>query len=658
MPQALKADIKYNNLSIPVSYRTTNTKFLNDSLNVFTNQNRIDTRFGVQRFSTYALNGLGFILDVSLLDENYLDDGTIADESLLENVTSISFFKKTDGTKYYICKAGTVLWALSTTGQHTVLKTGLSSSTKHRSVSFNNRCFIAIESDGLYSFDGTTFTQLGQDPPTSAVTLGASGAGATLPTASYQVAFTYYASGIGFETNIGTASASQAITLGQQLDVTSISTTTPDNALIDKKRIYIKNVTTNGEWLFWSEIDLSDSTETINLAITSTQNPPETNASPLDGGGKFLDVFGKKLVYSGSATYPNDVFFSEEYIPDAFDDATESRLVFKASGDGAITGIKTGYFNLDKMIPFLCVFKRRSIEIYSDFEGTPQITKINNIGCVATDTIKEINGNVYFMSEAGFHIISNGKIVEKDNNYFKLGDGEIDAIFTDEGFGYQLNLAEADDFFSVYFSPLKSYMNFIAESGTTLFTKSYNYELEINGFRPFLYPINYYCACEAENSDNETCILIGGKNGRVYSYCQSNTKTDYDTSNTATDIRAMIQLPWIAHDDFDATMNFGTLILKAITSSTALSLRYFLNYDTSQRYNASYSVSSVGGFVLDESYLDVDYLGDNRAIVRQVGSGVYKTAQSLSIQIEQTGQNLNLGLISLQVSASKNGNPN
>ena len=94
--------------------------------------------------------------------------------------------------------------------------------------------------------------------------------------------------------------------------------TTADNDFIDTKRIYIKDITNNSDWLFWDEVGLVTTSDTIDDDTASTQTPPTKNAPPRAGGGKFLSVYGQRLAYSGNTSYGSDVFFSEPFLPDAF----------------------------------------------------------------------------------------------------------------------------------------------------------------------------------------------------------------------------------------------------------------------------------------------------------------------------------------------------
>ena len=207
MPLSQRAQKNWQTFSVPVSFRVSEgRKRLKDASNVFSNQGRLETRNGMSRYNTIGLGG---------------------------KIISSSFFKKTDGTKILIAKVGDTLYRVSQTGSHTSIKTGLSVETKHRGITLNNRHVISIEEDGLFSYDGAVFSQLGQSIPT-APTLSATAGGLT--DSEYEVAITFYASGIGFETN-RSSDSNNITTTSQGLSLTAIPTTA-DNGFIDKVRVY------------------------------------------------------------------------------------------------------------------------------------------------------------------------------------------------------------------------------------------------------------------------------------------------------------------------------------------------------------------------------------------------------------------------------------
>lgn len=186
---------KIRSFDLPLSYKINESRdVLRDALNVYSNQGRLETRFGRSLFA-----------------------------DLVSGVSSLSFFKHANGTKYLLAKAGTVLYAISSTGVISSIKTGLSSSTKHRGRTWtrgsSSRHIIAIESDGLFQYDGTNFTQLGQAKP-SAPTVASSATTGTLDAGTYKVYLTYYSSTTGFESN---AVESSEVTVSASLVVQDLT---------------------------------------------------------------------------------------------------------------------------------------------------------------------------------------------------------------------------------------------------------------------------------------------------------------------------------------------------------------------------------------------------------------------------------------------------
>ncbi|MGE3608008.1 MAG: hypothetical protein AB7I27_00370 [Bacteriovoracaceae bacterium] len=621
----------YKKLSMPVSYKVLDQDKLYDARNVFDNKAVTETRPGIKRYN----------------------DTTLGDAAL-----SISYFKKSDGTRYKIVKVGTVLYSVAASGAHTSIKTGLSATTKHRGVTLSDRHIIAIENDGLYSFNGTTFTQLGQQAPTTLT--AAIAAGGSLTTGhNYQAAITFYASSIGFETNAITSTVVSAAGANLRVSLSGIPATA-SNALIDKVRIYLKDVTDNSAMLFIDEISLGTTTYNIDNESSSTQIPPTTNAAPLSGGGKYLTSFGKCIAYTGNSTYKSDVFISEEYLPDAYDDSTTAKTL-EIPGQGEVTGIACGLYDNSHLNPFLAIFKKTTTVIYSELLGNPtQVTIDDHIGCVSHDTIKVRNGVIYFMSENGWYAIQNGAIIKKNNTPISLGGGDIDDIFSRNGWANQVNSAQFSNFFSVYYSTLNHYMTFVAEGGGTQFYKAYNFEERIGGFRIFEFKIFFTCATEGEDDNGNQCIFLADTNGFIYTYSIVNSRHDEDQNGSSQTIPAFIYLPFVIPGDDACTYNFRTLVVTGIGSESGntVTVRAFPSFSLAQYEPANFDFTNAyPGFTLDVSQLDVDVLGDERLPVRYMAD-INRTGETMIIGFFQDILDANIGLISSQLNYNRNGNRN
>lgn len=625
-----RKSVNIKNFDIPVSYRVNEDRLrLRDAANVYSNQGRLDTRFGYSKFNAVSLGG---------------------------SVLSQSYFKETDNTRHPIAKVGTVIYDVQETGAHTSLKTGLTSTTKHRGITLNNRHIVAVESDGLFSYNGTTWTPLGASVPVASTV--AKAAGGTLADAEYQVALTYYSSVTGFETNVGAASSSITTeTTNNTIDV-SVIPTTSDNGTIDKVRVYLKDVTAAGAWLFIEELALGTTITSITANSTSSQVPPIVNAKPIAGGGKFLTEFNRKLVYSGNATFLNDVFFSEQDLPDAFDDGSTATKLF-IPGNGPVTGIATGFFNDSLLDPFLVIFKKTSTHIYAEIGGTPQFSTISTeIGCVSNETIIVRNGDVFFLSGNGSFIIRNGRFVEKDRNPIPLGDGDLNDIFTSPGYIYELNKSDYENFFSVYYPTLDQYLTWVSEGANTSNFKAYNFEFNIGGFKPYTFSVAAVSGTIYENDDGEDMVLFGDSTGQIFKHSINETKNDIGPDGNAATIDAFALMGWLQGPDTDSTYNFRELIIRALADADTLVIKAFFSYDVSDVSEHEYVFTDPqSGFVLDISKLDESIFSDGRTIVTS-RSDINRTAENIMIGFYQNEADANIGLTALQIDFSKNGNRN
>lgn len=641
MPLNLRASRNIKNFNVGVSYRINDRsgKFL-DARNVQTVQDRLDTRHGTSRYNASSLGG---------------------------KVLSLSFFIKSDGSRYSIAKVGSQLFSVALNGSHTVIKSGLSANTVHRGVTGNDRHIIAIEGDGLYSWDGTTFTQLGQEAPTVPTVAETTGGTLTLSSV-YSVALTFYASSIGFESSyqtftngaVGGSEVVKPLTgINNAINLTAIPAVA-SNALIDKVYIYLKNVTTDGEYLFVGEVNLGTTTFSITSESTSSQTPQVLNGKPLSGGGKYLTVFNSKLVYAGNSTYLNDVYFSETDVFDGFN-PFDSQTVLPIPGQGTVTGLGVGLYGESVLDPFLAIFKRKSTRIYSEIGGIPKMVELSSeIGCVSHDTIQVKNGVIYFLSEEGWRGIASGRFITNERGEVAtLGGGDLDDIFKSNGHQYGVNRNGILSTFSVYYPTLDQYITWISEASNNAYTKAYSYEFGVGGFKPYEFACPATCATLGEDTNSRDMVLFGTVDGYILRHSILEDKTDINASGATVEISAFGVLPWIPEDgDFDATYNFRELILKAVNSEEPLTVKTFVNYSLRNSESSDYSFSSPdSGFILDESILDEDTLGDDRAVVTS-RADIHRVGETLAIGFYQSALSANMGLISMQIDFSKNGNRN
>jgi hypothetical protein len=730
MPLNLRSSKKNRSFDLPVSYRINESRErLRDALNVFSNQGRLETRFGRSLYNSTLLSG---------------------------SVLSISFFKKADGTRYLLAKVDDTIYSVSSSGAHTAIKTGLSAATKHRGVTWNrgstSRHIISCESDGLFQFDGITFTQLGQDAPGAVTAVGSATTG-SLTGFNYKVYATYYSSTTGFESNASTATVvsiaaskaiqdltykarmasaqgnlisitytagatagaevvtvagdaitvqiasgsttayqiksaiesnsasnskvsvsvsgtgtgtqiAQALTLlangNQSISVTGLPSSAA-NATIDKVRLYLRNTDNADVALFVTEFAIGTTSFTITTDPTSTLTFPLTNAAPLSGGGKFLTEFNRKLVYAGNGTYKNDVFFSEEDYPDAFNDGTgDNRIVLNVAGDGDVTGLATGLYNNTVLDPYLVVFKKRSTHIYSEIGGDQKFTPISyQIGCVSHDSIRVKNGDIYFLSDQGWRTISNGRlVVDQQGDPITLGMGDIDDIFKQPGMVYEINRSQASNCFSVYYSTLDQYITWIAEGSNTNFYKAYCYEFNSGGFKPYQFNSSITAACTGEDSVGAEVVFMADTDGAIYTHSIKEDRNDDDSTGTNQAIDAFAMLTWLDGDDMDSSYNFRELFLRRVVGTGNLTVKSWVNFTLSNPSALSYSfIDPSSGFVLDVDKLDEGVFGDERTIVTS-RADINRAGENLLIGFYQSMIDGNINLVSAQMDFNKNGNRN
>lgn len=634
MPLNIKAAKKYRSFDLPVSYRIGESRDrLKDALNTFSNQGRLETRFGRSLYNSTLLAG---------------------------PVLSMSYFKTAAGVRYLLAKVGTTLYSVASTGAHVAIKTDLSATTKHRGITWargsTSRHIISIEGDGLFQWNGTTFTELGQDPPlghTVATTTG------SLTNATYRVFLSFYSSTTGFETN---ASASAEVTTTAQGILVSNIPTVASNATIDKIRVYLENKTISGEPLFVSEIALGSLTTSITTNPASVVTIVKSNAKPMTGGGKYLAEYNHKLVYAGNASFKNDVFFSEADVPDAFNDGQgPNRLVLFAGGNGEITGIATGLYNNSVLDPYLVVFKKRSTEVFSEISGESRSVLVSReIGCVSHETIINKNGNIYFLSDQGWRVIENGRLVtDESGNTATLGLGDIDDIFTQPGYTYEVNKAQASNAFSVYYSTLDQYLTWVPEGASVDLTKTYSYEFRVGGFKPYTFNTPSLAACVGEDANGMEVVFMGDANGAIYTHSVKEEKgSDANQLGVAQAVSAFAVMVWIDGDDLDSSYNWRELILKRVAGSGNLTVRAQVNYSVDETGDSYLFEGPDSGFMLDINALDSGALNEDGRTIEVTRADINRVGQNILIGFYQNEIGSSMAIINAQLEFNKNGNKN
>jgi hypothetical protein len=634
VPLNLRASKKLRGFDFGVSYKVNETRDrFKDALNVFSIQNRLETRHGRSLYNSTLLSG---------------------------PVLSMSFFKNAAGDRHILAKVGTTLYKVNPSGAHTAIKTGLSAGTKHRGITWakgeSSRHIISIEGDGLFQWDGTNFTVLGSPPPEGHTVSSVVG---TLAAASYRVHITFYSSKTGFESN-STYSAPITMDGTHGIRVSNLPTTCT-NATVDKLKFYLENITNGDDAIYAGVVSLGTLTFDIAGPPDSELTVPYSNAAPLSGGGKYFTEFNRKLVYAGNSTYKNDVYFSELDMPDAFNDGNgPDRVVLYASGNGEITGLATGLYNYSVLDPYLVVFKRRSIEVYSEIGGESKSSVISrDVGCVSHDTIQVINGNVFFLSDQGWRMIENGRLVVADTGRpITLGLGDVDDVFTQRGFSYECNKAQVHNAFSVYYSTLDQYITWIPEGASTDMVRAYNFELKTNGFKPYQFYTPSTAACIGIDGNAMEIVYMGDANGAIYSHSILEDRADADSTGTAQPIDAFAIMAWLDGDDMDASFNFREIIVRRIVGNGTLTGRVSVNYASDTVGDDMAFLAPASGFTLDDDQLDGGEFGEDERTIVTARADINQCGENIMIGFYQNLLNTNMALVSAQIDFSKNGNRN
>lgn len=126
---------------------------------------------------------------------------------------------------------------------------------------------------------------------------------------------------------------------------------------------------------------------------------------------KYIDVWRNNLILTGIRDDVNTVFYSDidgaEFFPTDNSFLTESPKGDKNSGIGTLDN-------------FLFIFKEESIAgVTGDLDQasfTVDIVSRQGVGCLAHNTIQEVNGKLWFLSEYGIFSISNKGLQEESIN--------------------------------------------------------------------------------------------------------------------------------------------------------------------------------------------------------------------------------------------------
>ena len=655
MPQNLAGSLKIPEFNIGLSYRL-DEKLLSyrEQINGMINNRRLEKRYGI---------------------DFLIKDGS-GDSPDFGRINSISYFQDADSVRNYLFKSGASFYRVDNDSTSFVtLGSGFNADSKHRGLTLNNRHMVAMGDDGLYQYVGTTFTQAGNQLPTQASIVDAAGAGA-LTSGDYRAQYTLYSSITGYESLPSSPSDSATITTGS-LKIFNLQSSA-DNKLIDKLRIYLKKSTLT-EYIFYAEVPLGTLEYFITADSLSSQNPPDDTQLLPVGGAKYLTEYNGRLVVAGNSQFPNDIIFSNEDDPESFDDgATAIRLAI--SGNGPVTGIATGLYSNTVLDPFLVCFKENATWIYSQIGNQAKLVRLNeSIGCVSHDSIVVRNGVVYFLSRYGWFGVKNGLLISKDSKPYSLGGGAIDDIFEDSGMDQYVNISKLKNAFSFHFHVQDVYVTFIPLNGDNNFHQAYVYNFNADSFLKWSFPISIISAVVGQDSSGLETILLGQQNKnyvpdvtapgeRPSALFKMSKKVGYSDTYYSEDTVSPVkqsdaisfetQIRWQDGGDYDASYNFRELLFRLKRYQPDLLIKAWVNFTYSFISSQVMELPEPDAtFILDESYLDIDSLGEGAdAVTARCDLNV--TGENLLLGIYQNDINENIILTSGQLNFSRNGNRN
>jgi len=124
--------------------------------------------------------------------------------------------------------------------------------------------------------------------------------------------------------------------------------------------------------------------------------------------GRYIDVWRSQLIITGTRTQASTVHFSDIQATEGY--SVDNSFLIDTRAGGKIMGQKP----LDNA---LYIFKEKSISVITGDLGTSSFTidtfSEEGIGCVANQTIKEIDGKVWFLSEHGVYSVTPQGTVEE-----------------------------------------------------------------------------------------------------------------------------------------------------------------------------------------------------------------------------------------------------
>ena len=408
--------------------------------------------------------------------------------------------------------------------------------------------------------------------------------------------FTYTGKTTTTFTGVTRATSSTSAAAHAVDDVVSESWTVRDTGRTNAKRYNFEKYNFDGN----DKIIVVDQTNAPTIFNTSLSASDVSESSV--SGAKHVVAFKNHMFYSGMASTPQEIVFSEPFDEDGF---TASDGAGSIKVDDTIVGLKAFRDNLF----IFCenrIFKLAGSSL-SDFVITP-VTR--NIGCINGFTILEFAGDLVFLGPDGLRTVAGTA---------RIGDVELGTISGNVQQLFRDNLTNADAFVSLVIPDKTQYRIFFSKEGqaetsslgATCVMKAQTFEFsQLKGIRPS-------CADTIVN-EGDVIVLHGGFDGFVYRQERGNT---FD----GTLINAKYRSPDLSMGDPGVRKHMQRVNVNYAPESTIdadLFVRYDYESNTSTR-PAAYPLDStnVAGLYGSSTYGSAVYGGPSQPIVRKAVEG-------------------------------------
>lgn len=274
-----------------------------------------------------------------------------------------------------------------------------------------NCLYIATGYDELYKYDGVRTYRAGLPTPATAPTTNLIAGSITDTGVKYIYTYEYTdAKGNLIESIASDESAAiNPSSNNVEVTVSNIQDTTGFDTDSTDLKINLYRTTASGSTFFFVKSVVNDGTSatqviTDDVAIASLgfDYVLPIKSPGLPPKGKYLTVIQGLLIIAGNNENVDTVYYSDILNPEYFPPGDNSFNVDTQSGD-KVTG-------LAPQGNTLFVFKNKSIHAVSgaiaDDKFRVDLADNSTVGCIAHATIKEVNGNLVFLSERGVHQIS------------------------------------------------------------------------------------------------------------------------------------------------------------------------------------------------------------------------------------------------------------